>query len=136
MEIINGVKMVQEMLTGNNSKLTVHVCCFLMKKVKEKNKKLSKRVQEIQADKENCGGIEMKKVLSGLSEEKLKLEGKLEIFDEELKKIVEPQDIVFMRYAEEEGLTQEKEGLLQLLKIDDFLQNNTNKNQNGKLTKK
>ena len=27
-----------------------------------------------------------------------------------------------MRYAEEEGLTQKEEGLLQLLRIDDYLQ--------------
>ena len=41
-----------------------------------------------------------------------------------------------MRYAEEEGLTQEKEGLVQLLRIDDFIQNNTSKSQFGRLTKK
>lgn len=135
-EVKSGVKLVQELLSGSSSKLTVHVCCFLMKKVKEKSKQLLKRVQEIKADKENCGGIEMKKVLSCLGEEKLKLEGKFEAFDEELKNIVEPQDIVFMRYAEEEGLTQEKEGLLQLLRIDDYLQNSLKRSQNGKLTKK
>ena len=35
--------------------------------------------------------------------------------------IHEPQDIIFLRYGEEENLTQEKEGLSQLLMIDDFL---------------
>ena len=31
-----------------------------------------------------------------------------------------------MRYAEEEGLTQEKDGLIQLLDIDDYLQDGLN----------
>ena len=34
---------------------------------------------------------------------------------------MEPFDIVYLRYAEEEGLTQEKDGLVQLLNIDDYL---------------
>ena len=51
-----------------------------------------------------------------------------------MQNIAEPKDIVYMRYAEEEGLTQEKEGLQQLLSIDDYL-NGTNTHYN-KLTKK
>jgi hypothetical protein len=38
-----------------------------------------------------------------------------------LTQIHEPQDIIFLRYGEEENLTQEKEGLSQLLMIDDYL---------------
>lgn len=36
--IKKGVVMVQELLKRNNSKLTVYICCFLMKKVKSKVK--------------------------------------------------------------------------------------------------
>lgn len=46
---------------------------------------------------------------------------KLEPFEQELAQIHEPQDIIFLRYGEEENLTQEKDGLSQLLMIDDFL---------------
>ena len=60
--------MVQELLKNNNSKLTVHVCCFVMKKVKEKSKKLLKKIEEVRDDKENCKGIETKKVLNCLSD--------------------------------------------------------------------
>lgn len=41
----------------------------------------------------------MKKVLNCLTEEKSKLEAKITIFDEELKAIAEPQDIIFMKFA-------------------------------------
>lgn len=45
----------------------------------------------------------------------------MEPFEQELATIHEPQDIIFLRYGEEENLTQEKDGLSQLLMIDDFL---------------
>lgn len=51
---------------------------------------------------------------------------KIQPFEEESKEIKEPQDILYMRYAEEEGLTQEKDGLMQLLDIDDYLQDGLN----------
>ena len=60
--------MVQELLNNSNSKLTVHVCCFVMKKVKEKSKKLLKKIEEVRDDKENYKGIEIKKVLNCLSD--------------------------------------------------------------------
>ena len=43
-----------------------------------------------------------------------------------------------MRYAEEEGLAQEKEGLIKLLEIDDYLYENNNKGENiyCRMTKK
>ena len=52
-----------------------------------------------------------------------------------MRHIKEPQDILYMRYAEEEGLAQEKEGLIQLLEIDDYLQSATNSNY-FRMTKK
>jgi hypothetical protein len=35
--------------------------------------------------------------------------------------VKEPLDILFLKFAEEEGLTQEKEGLLQLIEIYDYI---------------
>jgi hypothetical protein len=35
--IKKGIKLVENLLCNNNSKLTVHICCFVMKKVKEMN---------------------------------------------------------------------------------------------------
>lgn len=65
---------------------------------------------------------DLRKIVSSLVEEREKVESRIVPFEEELKTIKEPQDILFMRYAEEEGLAQEKDGLVQLLEIDDFLQ--------------
>lgn len=41
-----------------------------------------------------------------------------------------------MRYAEEEGLTHEKEGLSQLLEIDDYLQESTPVQVYNRMSKK
>lgn len=41
-----------------------------------------------------------------------------------------------MRYAEEEGLTQEKDGLIQLLEIDDYLQSCPSRNSYMRMSKK
>lgn len=41
-----------------------------------------------------------------------------------------------MRYAEEEGLTQEKDGLIQLLEIDDYLQSCPSSNSYMRMSKK
>lgn len=60
----------------------------------------------------------------------------MELFEEELKAIKLPEDIIYMRYAEEEGLTQEKEGLAQLLEIDDYLQESAAVQVYGRLSKK
>jgi hypothetical protein len=118
-----GVTMVQEYLKRSSSKLTVYICCFLMRKVKSKIQELDKEIKATLIDKENyISSFDIKKALNLVSEEKEKIFPKLVPFEDELKSIKLPQDIVYMRYAEEEGLTQEKDGLVQLLEIDDYLQ--------------
>jgi hypothetical protein len=43
--------MVQDYLKKNNSKLTVYICCFLMKKVKIKIQEIDKDIKASFADK-------------------------------------------------------------------------------------
>lgn len=46
-----GIVMVQDLLKRNNSKLTVYLCCFIMRKVKGKAVELDKEVKAFLADK-------------------------------------------------------------------------------------
>ena len=91
--------MVQELLCASNSKLTINICCFLMKKVQEKSKELAKNMEELKLEKENQEDMELRRVLQVLSEEMGKLEEGIAVFQEELRTVPEPLDIVFMRYA-------------------------------------
>ena len=61
---------------------------------------MEKQIKALQADKENLSNnYELRKILSSLLEEKEKIDSKINPFEEELKLIKEPQDILFMRYA-------------------------------------
>ena len=75
-----GLKMVQELLCSSNSKLTINICCFLMKKVQEKSKDLAKNMEELKVEKENQEDVELRRVLQVLSEEMGKLEEGIAVF--------------------------------------------------------
>ena len=108
------------------------ICCFIAKKVKslalETEETIRKSLKEREyknKEKENSqmtsSNIEIDKAITSILDEIKQIKVKLEPFEQELAQIHEPQDIIFLRYGEEEKLTQEKEGLSQLLMIDDFL---------------
>lgn len=46
-----GILMVQDLLKRNNSKLTVYLCCFIMRRVKAKTLDLDREVKSLLADK-------------------------------------------------------------------------------------
>ena len=49
--IKRGCTIIFELLTANNSKLTVNICCFVAKKTKELGTSLDREIKKIQADK-------------------------------------------------------------------------------------
>lgn len=51
---------------------------------------------------------EIRKLFNLLQDEKGKIEEKMIPFEVEHESIVEPFDIIYLKFAEEEGLTQEK----------------------------
>ena len=63
----------------------------------------------------------MRKLINVIIDEKVQMSERALPFEREMRNIEEPQDIIFLRFAEEEEMAQEKEGLVQLLEIDDFL---------------
>ena len=50
--------------------------------------------------------MELRKIVKLLNEERQKVEEKLIPLENEQEQVKEPQDIMFLRFAEEEGLTQ------------------------------
>jgi hypothetical protein len=66
-------------------------------------------LRKINFDKENKDkNSELKKLISVLSDERTKVEEKLLPLEAENEQVKEPQDILFLKFAEEEALTQER----------------------------
>ena len=69
------------------------------------------------------------------NEERQKVEEKLAPLEAEHEQVKEPQDILFLKFVEEENLTQQREGLMHLVELYDYL-NGSKTIDCGKMSKK
>lgn len=104
-----GLKLLKSIIHQTSSKVAIAVCAFLARKVQALNRENGDALKKLPVGQENRQkASELRKVVTMLTDERGKIEEKLMPFEAELEQAKEPLDILFLKFAEEEGLTQEK----------------------------
>ena len=120
-----GLKLLFKLLNENSgSKLTVSIGSILARKLKSFNKETGEALKGMTVEKENRENPEVKKLVGILNEEKSGIDEKLAVFESEYEQVREPEDILLLRWAEEERMTQERESLVLLIEVYDWLGEN------------
>lgn len=102
-----GLTLLKNVLSDNSSRLTVTVCSLVAKKVRSLARDSGEALKKLTGDKENRErNAELRRIVVVLEEERGKVEEQLLGLEGEAENAKEPNDIVLLRFAEEEGLTQ------------------------------